>query len=44
MGAHANGPVRNAVAWSTAVVLIVATVALLATSVILPIFGIEVGA
>ncbi len=44
MGAYANGPIRNMVVWATAVLLIGATVALLATSVVLPLFGINFGA
>lgn len=41
MGEYANGPVRNAVAWATAIGTTAASVALLVATIVLPLFGIN---
>jgi NRAMP (natural resistance-associated macrophage protein)-like metal ion transporter len=43
MGANVNGPVFNAIAWATTIVISILSVILLVVSLVLPLFGIQLG-
>jgi Mn2+/Fe2+ NRAMP family transporter len=43
MGDMANGAIRNVLAWATAAVLVALTAALLMVTLVLPVFGVNIG-